>query len=187
MKNPTATLSTRKQAGFSLIEVMLAMVILAVGMLALLGLFAQAVGSTQFAQENLIAKQKARETLEAIYSARNDTALNYDAINNVPAGIFRNGFQPLLVPGPNGIPGTAQDTANFETVTLPGPDGRLATGDDIVTPLTNYQRQIAIIPVMDAGGNPLPNLREITITVRVFADRQRTRDYVVTGYISRFR
>jgi prepilin-type N-terminal cleavage/methylation domain-containing protein len=174
-------------AGFSLIEVIIAVVILSVGLMALLAVFAQAVSATKFSREDLVAKQKAREALENVYSARNDTSITFADIQNVSSGgIFTDGFQPLYLAGANGIAGTAQDTTNLDSMRLPGPDGRLGTGDDVTVPLVNFQRQIVITTLTNADGTVNADLRSIAVTVRIASPGRPTRDFVVTGYISRY-
>ncbi|MBZ5568568.1 MAG: prepilin-type N-terminal cleavage/methylation domain-containing protein [Acidobacteriia bacterium] len=186
---PTPGRSSRAQpsAGFSLLEVMFATVILAVGLLALLAVFAQAVSATKYSREDQIAKQKAREALEGVYSARNDTAVAFADIQNISnGGIFKDGFQPLYLPGTNGIVGTAQDTTTFDRTVLPGPDGKLGTGDDVIVPLVNYQRQILITSITNPDGSTNPDLRRIAVTIRVASPERGQRDYVVSGFISRY-
>ena len=51
---------TKHSPGFSLVEVMFAIVILGVGLVALLAVFAQAVSATRYSREDQVAKQKAR-------------------------------------------------------------------------------------------------------------------------------
>jgi hypothetical protein len=68
----------------------------------------------------------------------------------------------------------------------PGPDGVLGTADDRYISLSNYQREILIRPVLDSGGTAVPNIREIIVTVRVFTAGRGSRDYTVSGYISRY-
>ena len=156
------------ERGFSLLEVLIAMSVLAVGLLALLGLFAIAVGSVQHAQEDLIAKQKAREVLEGIYTARNDSSIGWNQIQNVSAGgIFEDDFQDMLLAGPDGIIGTGDD----------GPIENINGVD-----LTNFKRKIEIGPV---PGSSDPNLRQVTVTIRCYTTGA-PRDYVVSGYISQF-
>ncbi len=174
--------------GFTLIEVIFSTVILSIGLLALLALFGRAVAVTQFAQEDQIAKQKAREALEGVYSARNDASLTFDSIQNISnGGVFKDGFQPLYLPGANGIVGTGQDTSTLDRTILPGPDGVLNTGDDKVIPLKNLARQILIEPVSNPDGSINPDLRKVTVTVRVTSPGRGARDYTVRGFISRYR
>src|ERR1700716_2029695 len=134
-----------KQAGFGLIEAMLASVILVVGLAGLAGLFGQSLTFLQYTREDLIAKQKAREALEAVYSARNDASVGFAGIQNVSnGGIFLDGFQPLFLAGANGIVGTQGQSGILDRQVLPGPDGIMGTADDEILPLSNFQRQIQI-------------------------------------------
>ena len=173
--------------GFSLLEVMFAVVILSVGLMALLAVFAQAVSATKYSREDQVAKQKAREALEGVYSARNDTSIAFSDIQNIAnGGIFSDGFRPLYLPGTNGIVGTAQDTTTLDRTVLPGPDGKLGTADDVTVPLVNYQRQILITSITKPDGSTNPDLRRIAVTIRVTSPGRGQRDYVVTGFISRY-
>lgn len=180
-------LNRKRQRGFSLIEVMFAIAILGVGLCALMAMFGNAVYAMQYAQEDQIAKQKAREALEAAISARNDTAITFDDLQNVSnGGIFKDGFGLLYLSGNNGIPGTGQDTSTLDRIILPGPDGKIGTSDDQVIPLTNYQRQILISPVYNSDGSLNTDMRKIAVTVRVLSARRGAHDYTVTAFISRF-
>jgi prepilin-type N-terminal cleavage/methylation domain-containing protein len=188
-KLPTSGLPTRTKPspGFSLIEVMFAVVILSVGLMALLAVFAQAVSAARYSREDLVAKQKAREALESVYAARNDTAIAFSDIQNVSnSGIFNDGFQPLYLPGANGIVGTAQDTTTLDRTVLPGPDGKLGTADDVTVPLVNYRRQILITNITNPDGSTNPDLRRLAVTVRVTSPGRPQHDYVVSGFISRY-
>ncbi len=173
--------------GFTLIEVMISMVILAVGLLAILALFGQAIAVTQQSQEDQIAKQKAREALEGVYSARNDMSLTFNSIQNMSnGGIFKDGFQSLYLPGTNGVPGTSADSTTLDRIIYPGPDGALGTGDDVIVPLSNYRRQILITQMLKPDGSVNPDMRKLAVTVRVATPGRGMRDYTVTGYITRF-
>jgi type II secretory pathway pseudopilin PulG len=185
--NPQAQRVRTRQRGFGLIEAMIASIILIVGLVALGGLFAQSLTSLQYTREDLIAKQKAREALEGVYTARNDATIGFAGIQNVNSGgIFLNGFQPLFLAGPNGIVGTAGQSTILDRQVLPGPDGIIGTADDVILPLNNFQRQILIQPLFDANGNMSPDIRQIAVTVQVTSAQRGTRNYTVTGYISRF-
>jgi prepilin-type N-terminal cleavage/methylation domain-containing protein len=185
----------RASHGFTLLEVMIAIAITGIGMLAMIATFGAAIGATQNAQYDLIAKQKALEALESIFTARNTQQIVFAQINNVSAGgIFTDGFQTLRAAGLDGLVGT-NDDANFagcpsgiECVTVPGPDGVLGTADDKQVTLANFSRQIQINPVLQAGGTPNPNLRQITINVRYFQVGQRSpRTYTATALVSAYR
>ena len=185
--HPARTRVSSRQLGFGLIEAMISSVILIVGLAALAGLFAQSLTFLQYTREDLIAKQKAREALEAVYTARNDGTIGWAGIQNTnKGGIFLGGFQPLFLPGPNGIVGTAGQTTVLDRQILPGKDGILGTADDQIIPLNNFQRQILIEPIFDATGNISPDIRKITVTVQVTSALRGIRNFTVTGYVSRF-
>jgi len=74
------------QRGFTLIEVMIAVVIMTVGLLAVMASFGTAITATASAQEDLIARHKALDAMESIYTARNSQQLPFASINNVSAG-----------------------------------------------------------------------------------------------------
>lgn len=185
--SPATARVRARQMGFGLIEAMIAAIILIVGLAALGGLFAQSLTNLQFTREDLIAKQKAREALESVYSARNDATIGFAGIQNTNnGGIFLTGFQPVFLAGPNGIVGTVGQSGVLDRQVLPGPDGIIGTADDVILPLNNFRRQILIQPLFDANGNVSPDIRQISVTVQVTSVQRGTRNYTVTGYISRF-
>jgi prepilin-type N-terminal cleavage/methylation domain-containing protein len=176
------TMSIRKgksERGFSLIEMMIATVVIAIGLLSMIGLFAKSLAIMQYAQEGIIAKQKAREALEGVYAARDDSSLNFTQIDNFAnGGIFKDGFVSMMINTTTGISGTTSDSATPDSVLI----------DGVNVPLANYQRQILFSPIPAAGGGGNdPSIKQVTVTVRVFSPGGRTRDYNVTGYVSKFR
>jgi type II secretory pathway component PulJ len=186
----------RRQSGFALIEVMISIVILTTGLLAVVGTLATALALTQSSQEDLIAKQKALEVLESIYTARNTQQITFAQVDNISnGGIFTDGYTQMLQAGPDGLIGTADDT-NFagcpggvECFILPGPDGILGTADDTTMSLANFSRQILISPVLQQPGNvPNPNLKHITVNVQYFKPGLKApRVYTVNALMSAFR
>ena len=88
-------------AWLHIIETMIAIAIMSIGILTLVAAFAAAVDATQNAQENLIARQKALEAMESIYTARNTQQITFAQIANIPSGgIFTIGPTQMLRPVP---------------------------------------------------------------------------------------
>jgi prepilin-type N-terminal cleavage/methylation domain-containing protein len=189
----------KNSAGFTLVEVMISAAIVLIGLLAVLASFGAVIASTQFSQQDMIAKQKALEAIESIFTARNTQQITFAQIANVSSGgIFKDGYQPLLAGGQDGLLGTADDT-NFpaqgpcpggvECIPLPGPDGILGTADDSMMSLANFQRQILVGNVLEADGVTIdPNLKQITVNVQYVKNQAGgTRTYTVNALISAFR
>lgn len=169
------------ESGYGLLEVMMAVVVSVIGLVSLLALFSQSVVTMFLVQEELIAKHKAREALESVYTARNTQGSFADIETINDGGIFEEGFQPLKVSGVDGLIGTVDDGA-VETILLPGPDGLLGNGDDINRTLDNFERQIEISPV-----GSYPDLKQITVTVRYTTPQGWQRSFQASSYISRYR
>jgi type II secretory pathway pseudopilin PulG len=191
------------QRGFSLIEVLFSVVILMVGLLAMVAVFGLALATTQSVQEDQIAKQKAQELMENIFTARDTQQISFAQIANTPAGIFVQGLNPLLDTGPDGLAGTGDDVAfnpavtgcpaainptGVECIKLPGPDGMLGTADDTYMVLGNFQRQIRILNWLNPDGTINPNLKQIVVTVQYTRPGSaQPRTYTVNALISAFR
>ena len=113
-----------RQQGFALLETLIAIVVLMIGLLAVLATFAMAIGNTNSVQLDSIARQKAAEALESIFTARQTSQITFDKIQNVGAGtgIFATGFTPMTDPGPDGLDGTGDDVPAVP-IRLPGPSG----------------------------------------------------------------
>ena len=183
--------SKRGQSGFSLLEVMFACVILTIGLVALLGLFTTALASTQTSQMDQIARERAMQTLESIYTARQTSQLTFADINNTtttPPGQFTAGMIPMSDPGPDGLDDTIDDITPPAPYVLPGPDGLLSTtADNQTISLVNFKRQVAITQALDAGGAPISNLKQIVVTVQYPGPTGTPRSYKVQALVSSFR
>jgi len=199
MQKNKSVAKLRVQRGFTLIEVMIAIVIMTIGMLAVMASFGTALSATASAQEDLIARHKALDAMESIYTARNSQQLPFSAINNVAAGgIFLPGALPLKCAGPDGLVGTGDDTpctapdtgaacpGGVECLVLPGPDGVLGTADDVTQSLSNFTRTITFNPVTLPSGAPNGSLIAVTITVSYTKPGWPARAYVVNGLISSY-
>ncbi|MGA7696672.1 MAG: prepilin-type N-terminal cleavage/methylation domain-containing protein [Candidatus Sulfotelmatobacter sp.] len=190
------------QRGFTLIEVMIAVVIMTIGILAVMATFATAISATASAQEDLIARHKALDAMESIYTARNSQQLPFASINNVAnGGVFLSGAQQLLCAGPDGIVGTADDVActapdtgaacpgGVECLVLPGPDGVLGTADDVTQSLGNFTRTITFNTVSQTVNGVVTtnqNLIAVTIAVSYTKPGWPARTYTVNALISSY-
>lgn len=184
----------RQQRGFTLMEAMVAAIVLATGLLSVLSLFAYSLSNLQMSQEDLIARAKAKEGLETVFSARDSSQIDFSQINNkVNGGIFLDDFAPIYdPPGADGIANTDDDSnsagSQIDAIVLPGPDGILGTLDDVRQPLTNFQRRITLSPVFLTGTTTVNNnLRLITVTVKYTVPQYGTRQYQISAYISKYR
>src|SRR5260370_5841268 len=100
---PRNSTARERQQGFTLVEVMILVVIVTVGLVSMLAVFGLSLAATQTAQEDMIAKQLASQTLESIFTARDTSQITWNQIQNVSnGGIFVDGFTQILDPGPDG-------------------------------------------------------------------------------------
>lgn len=179
-----------KCAGFSLLETMISMVVLMIGLIAVCGTLALALASTQGSQMDTIARQRATQALESIYTARQTATITFDQIQNISAsgnGIFTSGLVPLTDSGPDGLEGTADDVP-VAAISVPGPSGVLAgtSPPDTVINLSQFKRQILISNVV-VGGTTVSNLRQVQVTIQYPTPQGITRTYTVQAMISAFR
>jgi Prokaryotic N-terminal methylation motif len=174
--------SSRGDAGFSLIETVIAMGILATGLLSLAGVFAFGLRNLAGSSYGLTAREKAREAFESVHTARDTRVITWAQIRNVAdLGVFQNGPQPLRTAGADGLVNTADDTG-VEAMVATGPDNVLGTADDVTMPLSSFTREVAITELLTAGV-PNPNLRQLRVTITYMVGSSQ-RSYVLTTYVS---
>jgi prepilin-type N-terminal cleavage/methylation domain-containing protein len=165
-KSAEAEMRRNSSAGFTLVETMVAIMVLAVGVLGLAAMLASSVAHMSVSQDEYIAQQKAAEAVESIFTARNTGQKTWNSLCNIgsaicPAGIFTATPTQLCDPGPDGIVGTADDNcALLDSIVTPGPDGKLGTGDDVLIGLSNFTRTITITAI--PGTTEVP---QITVTI----------------------
>jgi hypothetical protein len=166
------------QSGLTLIEVLIAAIILMGSLLALAQGMTQGMLIMSTSHYHNIAKQKAAEALESVNTSRDTRVIAWSQIRNVSnGGIFLDGMQPLRDHGADGLVNTADDGA-AENEVLPGPDGILNTADDIVNSLDAFRRQISITDLA-------PNLRQIRVVIS-YRVGSLNRQYEMISYISSF-
>ena len=175
----------RLAKGFTLLETMIALIVLGVGVLSLAAMLGDALAYMQGSQNDFIAQQKAEEAAEAIFTAKYTNNATFAQISNNTAGnttgLFVTGPVALRRPGSDGLVGSINDgAAPPDYIIYPGPDGKLGTADDVKVQLWNFTRTIAITNI--AGE---PNLRQVAITVNYTSGRF-TRAYKLNTYISAF-
>ena len=185
------------EGGFSLIEVLVSMLLLTTALLGLGQVFLLGMTHVSTSSANLIAREKAREAIESVHTARDTRVLTWhqirnataprmcpgvaepDGWNSTTAGVFLDGEQVggLRLPGVDGLVNTADDGA-VEAIAHPGADGVLGTADDRQERLTHYWREIWICDHSNS-------LREVRVAVR-YQVGSITRTYRLTTFISNY-
>jgi len=165
----------KNEAGFSYIDLMIAMVILMVGILGLTGAITVNLIRSYETDSQLLAKQYALSSIESIFAARSISAVGsvegWDSIGNVgnnigtdgqPKGIFLAGFNPIRAEeGWDGVVGTADDACAEGTncTSLGNPANTSAV-------MKGYLRRIIITDVANQPGK-----RRVEITIRYAVNR----------------
>jgi prepilin-type N-terminal cleavage/methylation domain-containing protein len=170
--------SSSSESGFTLVETMMAIIIMGCGLLALATAFAQGLVVMSTSHFHQIAKEKASEAIESVTTSRDTRIIAWAQIRNVSrGGIFLDGPQRLRNQGADGLVNTADDGAE-ETAVLPGQDNLLGTGDDVVLSLDMFTREIEIRDIS-------ANLRQIRVIVR-YQVSGMAREYQLVTYVSTF-
>lgn len=153
------------QNGFSYIDVMIAIVIMLIGVLALAGALGANLIRSYETDKRIVSKQLALSSIESIITARNiqrpGTVEGWKSIGNVgnniengvPKGIFVNGWAPIREDqGWDGIAGTADDAcaSGAGCVVAGRPTNNSAE-------MTGYARQIIVTDVQDSERPTPPN------------------------------
>jgi type II secretory pathway pseudopilin PulG len=186
--------------GFSYIDVMIAIVILLVGVLAMASTLTSNLVRSLNTEKQMIAKQVAVSTIESILSARDierpaaqgygikgwDSVgnVNKNIVDGVAQGIFLNGWCPIRQDlGLDGVAGTADDACPSDSICS-------VTGEppNNSTLLSGYERQIVITDLPDAERPTPPNAiarRRIDVSIRYFSNqisRQEVVSTIITNY-----
>jgi prepilin-type N-terminal cleavage/methylation domain-containing protein len=178
---------TNKEAGFTLLEVIIAIFILTVGLMGTVGALTYALVLGTTSRNVGKAKMIIVSTLEEVESLRNTRRLEYKQIANAgsvnntdvnnPFNGFSVGFKPVsLNPGPDGVTGTDDDLRD------PGPDGNFGTGDDFDNPSlirSGYLRQITIAPLTTDA-----SMKKIEVKVKYFSSTGKENEITGVSYIN---
>jgi prepilin-type N-terminal cleavage/methylation domain-containing protein len=165
----TASNHVSDERGFSLMEVLVATMILSVGLLPLVAVYATSVQQMGASQPMMLAREKAREAVESVHAARDTGTASWNNIRNVgEGGVFLDGPRAVKDPGNDGLVNTADDGADQMASSL-------------------FTREIDINPVLQDNGSGLPNpqLREIRVIIR-YKVNQAWRDYTLITYVSSY-
>jgi type II secretory pathway pseudopilin PulG len=167
----------KNEGGFTYIEVMCAVVILMVGILAQLSAMSLSMLRQREAEKMTAARQFGNSTIESIFAARdlgNDGGIsNFNTINNTNVhtdGIFVPGWTPIREDsGKDGIIGTADDACPV------GADCVVGSYTNSSLLLLEYQRKIAITDITATSGTVKKKRIEVTISYFVGqAKREQT-------------
>lgn len=185
------------EQGFSILEVLVSMLLLTGVLLGLGHVFLLGMAHASTSSANLIAREKAREAVESVHTARDTRTIPWAGIRNVTPrmcpgvaapngwdntpGVFIDGVQGggLRESGPDGLINTAGDeNLPLERIRHLGADGLPNTPDDWFEQMSEYEREVWICDHSNS-------LREIRVTVR-YRVGSIERDYVLTTYISNY-
>lgn len=175
-------LEKSNQKGFSYLEVMVAIVILTIGIVAQLSALSLSMVRARSTEERNVARQLTSSTIESIFAARDigssSGISNWDAINTKdidPAnGIFEAGWRPI------------RESSGFDGIHGTDDDACAGTGACIVGTYTNsspvlkeFQRKIEIQDIPEAGINRIRK-RRITVKVRYYIGQLQTDEELAT-------
>lgn len=195
------TIYRKRERGFSYIDVMIAIVILMVGVLAMLSALTANLIRSYESEKRIVAKQLALSSLESIISEKEINSTNgikaFDSIRNSDAppitesdgttvvyGIFLPGFNPVREDeGQDGVVGTADDACPTGS-SCPGVAGY--TNTSLIK--SGFERQVIITDVPDSE-RPAPPYavfrRRIEVHIKFFSNqlaREEVASTIVTHY-----
>jgi len=175
----------KSEAGFSLIEMVVAILILTIGLLGMASAISYALLASNRGRGVTNAKMLVVSMLEQMETLRDTGQLHFSEISNsqVAGSTFKgfqdpNTFYPVsMVPGPDGVFGTSDDLS-----TGPGPDGLWGTGDDPTDATKKVPNVTRKIKIENFPGNDY--LKKITVTLKYSANGGESRDLTVVGYLN---
>ncbi len=167
LKTRTAKNAATSQSGFTLLEVVVAILILTIGLMGTAFAITYALQFSTVSKNLTSAKLEIISTIEEVEALRNTRQLDYKQIENAGnvdntdspnffSG-FSSGFKPISInPGPDGVDGTDDDLKDA------GKDGKYGTADDFDNPAFargGYSRQITVTDLNET-------LKKVEVRVR---------------------
>ncbi len=186
-RNSVRAFAHEDESGFTLIEGVVAMVILSVGLLSTAAAITFALEFTSLSRNVTSGKMVIVSSIEEIESLRNTRRLEFKQINNVarvdntnvenPFTGFLDGWQKISSSaGPDGVNGTADDFISS------GADGTYGTADDATDyslAKRGYERKIEI--GMLTGST---TIKKVKVSVRYPAAQGKTGEISGVGYLN---
>ena len=169
----SATSTQSEERGFTLLEVLIAMAILVTGLMSMAYGIGLGLAVVQMSTMDTIAREKAREAMEDVFTARDTSTIQFTQICNIPTSgsntnncLFVNGLEPMYTSDSSGLVNTqaSVNQGTLETYVTPGPDGVMGTADDITYNLTGFQREIDVTPLSSSDG--YTQLAQVTVTIQ---------------------
>jgi len=175
----------KSQAGFSLIEMVVATLILTIGLLGMASAISYALMASNRGRGVTNAKMLVVSMLEQMETLRNTGQLHFTEISNsqVSGSTFTgfrdpDTFYPVSnAPGADGVFGTADDLA-----TGPGADGLYGTTDDAIDQTRTIPNVTRKIKIETFSTNDY--LKKITVTLRYSSNGGEYRDLTCVGYLN---
>jgi hypothetical protein len=185
------------ERGFSYVDVMIALVILMVGILASTAALTANLVRSYETEKQVIAKQIALSTIESIFSARDiarpGAITGWESIGNIgsnpdaggtPRGAFLTEFRPIRAEmGWDGVAGTVDDACAAGAVCQVA--GRPDNTSEV---MDGFERRIVITDLQDSERPTPPHpiaRRRIDVTVRYWV-KQLRREQTVSTIIANY-
>lgn len=184
MRNKRYSIKNRKNAegGFSLVEVIVAMLILTVGLMGMATAIGYALLASNRGRGVTNAKMLVVSILEQMETLRDTGQLHFNEISNSQVlgstfTGFPDTFQPVSTqPGPDGVFGTADDLRSA------GPDGLYNTSDDFTDPSLARPGVSRKIVITTFSTNDY--LKKITVTLRYAPNGGEMKELVGVSYLN---
>lgn len=161
-----------KERGFSLVETIIALVVMLIGILAAMSAMSFGIMSVQESEKRSLSKEYARSTMETIFSMRDLAA--FDTLNAAQTyhweamqikvgsngGVYLDGWTPIREsPGADGLFGTADDACQAGGACVVGG----TTNNSAV--INGFERKLEIFDITENG---VVRKRRITVRIRYY-------------------